>query len=146
MYINIKREGYNASIMIIQVVNGVSLLDSNKPIYVQIREVIEDQIVTGLLKEGDQAPSTNQLVQFYKVNHITVSKGINQLVEEGILYKKRGVGMFVSEGAREKLLHKRKKRLLNEYLVALVKEAEILGISEDELISYIRKEMGREKN
>ncbi len=124
----------------------MSRLDSNKPIYVQIREVIEEQIVTGLLKEGEQAPSTNQLVQFYKVNHITVSKGINQLVDEGILYKKRGVGMFVSEGAREKLLHKRKQRFVEEYIVNLVKEAEILGISDEELFELIRETKGREQN
>lgn len=120
------------------------LLDSNKPIYIQIREVIEDQIVSGVLKEGEQAPSTNQLVDFYKVNHVTVSKGINQLVDEGILYKKRGVGMFVSEGAREKLVQQRKEKFVEEYLVHLLNEAEILGITEEELISLIRKVKGRE--
>ena len=85
-------------------------------------------------------------MQFYKVNHITVSKGINQLVDEGILYKKRGVGMFVSEGAREKLLHKRKQRFVEEYIVNLVKEAEILGISDEELFELIRETKGREQN
>lgn len=85
-----------------------SLLDQDKPIYVQIREKIEDQIVDEQLKEGEQAPSTNQLVSFYKINHATVSKGVNQLVEEGILFKKRGIGMFVAEGAREKLIQKEK--------------------------------------
>ena len=118
-------------------------LDEDKPIYIQIREKIEDQIVKELLKEGEQAPSTNQLVNFYKVNHQTVSKGVNQLVEEGILFKKRGVGMFVAEGAKEKLLKKRKEAFIENYIVKLVDEAAILGISDDELLELIRKVKGR---
>ena len=118
-------------------------LDSNKPIYLQIREKIEDQIVSGLLKEGDQAPSTNQLVNFYKVNHVTVSKGVNQLVDEGILFKKRGVGMFVAEGAKEKLIQQRKEKFIEDHLIKLVEEANILGITEDELIDLIKRVKGR---
>ncbi|AWI13421.1 MULTISPECIES: GntR family transcriptional regulator [Bacillaceae] len=118
-------------------------LDNNKPIYLQIREKIEDQIVTGLLKEGDQAPSTNQLVNFYKVNHVTVSKGVNQLVDEGILFKKRGVGMFVAEGAKEKLIQQRKEKFIEDHLIKLVEEANILGITEDELIDLIKRVKGR---
>lgn len=118
-------------------------LDNNKPIYLQIREKIEDQIVTGLLKEGDQAPSTNQLVNFYKVNHVTVSKGVNQLVDEGILFKKRGVGMFVAEGAKEKLIQQRKEKFIEDHLIKLVEEANILGITEEELIDLIKRVKGR---
>ncbi|CEE02635.1 GntR family transcriptional regulator [Caldibacillus thermoamylovorans] len=118
-------------------------LDNNKPIYLQIREKIEDQIVTGLLKEGDQAPSTNQLVNFYKVNHVTVAKGVNQLVDEGILFKKRGVGMFVAEGAKEKLIQQRKEKFIEDHLIKLVEEANILGITEDELIDLIKRVKGR---
>ncbi|MFZ2464558.1 MAG: GntR family transcriptional regulator [Caldibacillus thermoamylovorans] len=118
-------------------------LDNNEPIYLQIREKIEDQIVTGLLKEGDQAPSTNQLVNFYKVNHVTVSKGVNQLVDEGILFKKRGVGMFVAEGAKEKLIQQRKEKFIEDHLIKLVEEANILGITEDELIDLIKRVKGR---
>jgi GntR family transcriptional regulator len=125
------------------VVKRVNNLDNNKPIYLQIREKIEDQIVTGLLKEGDQAPSTNQLVNFYKVNHVTVSKGVNQLVDEGILFKKRGVGMFVAEGAKEKLIQQRKEKFIEDHLIKLVEEANILGITEDELIDLIKRVKGR---
>jgi DNA-binding transcriptional regulator YhcF (GntR family) len=124
-------------------VKWVNNLDNNKPIYLQIREKIEDQIVTGLLKEGDQAPSTNQLVNFYKVNHVTVSKGVNQLVDEGILFKKRGVGMFVAEGAKEKLIQQRKEKFIEDHLIKLVEEANILGITEDELIDLIKRVKGR---
>lgn len=121
-----------------------NIFDNSRPIYVQIREIIEDQIVNNQLKEGEQAPSTNQLVNFYKVNHITVSKGVNQLIDEGILFKKRGVGTFVAEGAREILLEKRKKAFLQEHLTALLVEAEKLGITTDELINLIRSMKGRD--
>lgn len=119
------------------------LFDQDKPIYLQVREKIEDQIVNNQLHEGEQAPSTNQLVSFYKINHATVSKGVNQLVEEGILFKKRGIGMFVAEGAREKLIQKRKDSFVNEYIVKLVQEADKLSISETEIIELIKKVKGR---
>ncbi|ACL22726.1 GntR family transcriptional regulator [Desulfitobacterium sp. LBE] len=114
-------------------------LDNSKPIYMQIRELIEDQIVNNQLKEGEQAPSTNQLVNFYKINHVTVAKGVNQLIDEGILFKKRGLGMFVTEGARARLLEKRKDAFINEYLVGLLQEAGKLGISTEEIIELIHK-------
>ncbi len=119
------------------------LFDQDKPIYLQVREKIEDQIVNNQLHEGEQAPSTNQLVSFYKINHATVSKGVNQLVEEGILFKKRGIGMFVAEGAREKLIQKRKDSFVDEYIVKLVQEADKLSISETEIIELIKKVKGR---
>lgn len=115
----------------------------DKPIYLQIREKIEDQIVNDQLKEGDQAPSTNQLVSFYKINHATVSKGVNQLVEEGILYKKRGIGMFVAEGAKIKLVQKRKEAFVDQYVIGLVQEADNLGISEREIMDFIKQVKGR---
>lgn len=120
------------------------LFDKDKPIYQQIREKIEDQIVNGQLLEEEQAPSTNQLVSFYKINHATVSKGINQLVEEGILYKKRGIGMFVAAEAREKLMKKRKEAFVDQYVVALIQEANKLEISEQEIIELIKQVKERE--
>ncbi|WP_071392864.1 GntR family transcriptional regulator [Bacillus tuaregi] len=116
----------------------------DKPIYLQVREKIEDQILNDQLKEGDQAPSTNQLVNFYKINHVTVSKGVNQLVDEGILFKKRGIGMFVAEGAKEKLIQKRKESFVEDYVVKLVHEADKLGISEKEIVEFIKNVKGRE--
>ena len=116
--------------------------NNDKPIFIQVREIIEDQIVNGLLMEEEQAPSTNQLVSFYKINHATVAKGINQLVDEGILYKKRGIGMFVSAGAKDKLMDKRKKAFSDEYVVPLVQEASKLGISTNEIINLINQVKG----
>lgn len=120
--------------------------DQDKPIYIQVREKIEDQIINHQLKEDEQAPSTNQLVNFYKINHATVSKGVNQLVDDGILYKKRGIGMFVAAGAREKLIQKRKESFMEDFVVKLVQEAKKLDITENEMIEYIRKVKEREYN
>ena len=120
-----------------------NLFDQDKPIYLQVREKIEDQIVNNQLHEGEQAPSTNQLVSFYKINHATVSKGVNQLVEEGIFFKKRGIGMFVAEGAKEKLIQKRKDSFVDEYIVNLVPEADKFIICETEIIELIKKVKAR---
>ena len=119
-----------------------NVFDSNKPIFLQVRESIEDQIVNDQLKEGEQAPSTNQLVDFYKINHATVSRGVNQLVEEGILFKKRGIGMFVAEGAKKTLIDQRKLAFVDNYVKGLVMEAEKLGITEEEIFQLIKKMKG----
>ncbi|GAF14530.1 transcriptional regulator, GntR family [Bacillus sp. JCM 19046] len=115
------------------------LKDDGKPLFVQIKELIEDQIVKGQLNEGDQAPSTNQLVQFYKINHVTVAKGVNQLVDAGILYKQRGVGMFVAEGAKETLMKQRKEDFMDLYVMKIVEEADKIGLSEEELVTLIKQ-------
>lgn len=117
----------------------MKVFHDDKPIYLQVRERVEDQIIKKQLNEHDQAPSTNQLVNYYKINHATVSKGINQLVDEGILYKKRGIGMFVAEGAREKILKARRKSFVDDYIVTLVQEANKLEISDEEIFSYIKE-------
>ena len=105
----------------------------------QIKELIEDQIVNDQLKGNEQIPSTTQLVNFYKINHLTISKGINLLVENGIIYKKRGVGMFVAEGAKEKLLTQRKEQFLDQYLLPMIQEAKKLGISEEDISKMINQ-------
>lgn len=123
-----------------------SSLNDSKPLFLQIKERIEDQIVNNQLRAHDQIPSTTQLVQFYKINHITVSKGINLLVDSGILYKKRGVGMFVAEGAKELLLQERKHSFVSDFLVPMMKEANLLGIPQSELIRLIEQIKGSDTN
>lgn len=118
--------------------------DSSKPIFIQVRERIEDQIVNNQLKEGDQAPSTNQLVNFYKINHATVSKGINLLVESGVLYRIRGLGTFVAEGAKEKLIQARKRSFMDDYVLRMMQEADKLGTSDTEIIDLIKNFKGRD--
>lgn len=96
------------------------------------------------MNESDKVPSTNELVNFYKINHATVLKGITQLVDEDILYKKRGVGMFVAEGAKKKLIQKRKDVFVDDYVVRLVQDANKLEISESEIIALIKCAKGSE--
>lgn len=114
-------------------------LNSDKSIYVQIAETIENEILSGNLKEEDQAPSTNQFAKIYQINPATAGKGLNLLVEEGILYKKRGLGMFVSPGARKSVLKKRQAAFLEETLPEIIAEAKRLEISTEEIIEYIEK-------
>jgi len=112
--------------------------DSTKPIYIQIAEQIEDEILTKVLAEGSQVYSTNQISSLYQINPATAGKGINLLVDEGILYKKRGLGMFVAEGAVKLIQKKRRLSFYNDYLIKTLTEAEKLGITKDELVNMIR--------
>lgn len=119
-------------------------LNLDKSIYVQVAEIIENEILLGNLKEEDQAPSTNQFAKVYQINPATARKGLNILVDEGILYKKRGIGMFVAEGARKKIIKKRQVAFFNEILPEVIKEADRLEITLDELIDYIKELKGGE--
>lgn len=115
------------------------MLRDDQPLFLQIARLLEDDIIQGHLREGDQAPSTNQLAAFYRINPATVLKGINLLVDEGILVKRRGIGMFVAEDARRKLTEKRKAAFFRDKVTALVEEARKLGISPDEIIAMIKE-------
>ncbi|NLM42613.1 MAG: GntR family transcriptional regulator [Clostridiales bacterium] len=117
-------------------------LDESKLIYIQIAEAIEDAVITGELNEGDQVYSTNQFARLYGINPATAAKGINLLVEEGILYKKRGIGMFVADGARSKIVSKRRNRFIEEYITKLIREAEKLNLTKEELIDIIKNYEG----
>ena len=114
-------------------------LTEQKSIYLQISEMIETDILRGILLEEEQVPSTNELARLYTINPATAGKGVNLLVEEGILYKKRGIGMFVAAGAREAILKKRRKSFEETHLAPLLREAESLGITREELIAMIRE-------
>lgn len=118
-------------------------MDDSRPIFMQIAERIEDDIIEGELPEESQVPSTNQFAALYRINPATAAKGVNLLVDEGILYKKRGIGMFVKTGAREALREKRRERFYEEYVVAMVREAEKLGITTEQLTEMIRKGAGQ---
>jgi len=111
--------------------------DDIRPIYLQISEGIKDDILKGLLNEEDQVPSTNQLVSLYKINPATAAKGINSLVEEGIIYKKRGIGMFIASGAKSEIIKTRKKAFFDEYVLKLMAEAQKLNIPKESIIEMI---------
>lgn len=117
-------------------------LNDRKPIFEQIKDWISDQIISGTLKEDDRVPSTNEIVQFYKVNHLTVAKGVNQLVDQGVIYKKRGVGMFVALDAKEKLMGERKQNFKEEYLKPMMDEARKLGLTDQEISQLITEMKG----
>jgi DNA-binding transcriptional regulator YhcF (GntR family) len=117
------------------------LVDDSSPIFLQIAERIEDDIIEARLAEETQVPSTNQFASFYQINPATAGKGVNLLVEQGILYKKRGVGMFVATGARARLLEKRKEQFFEQYVVTMLREAEKLGISTEQLVNMISREV-----
>ena len=121
------------------------LLDFNseKPIYIQLAEAIEDDILNGIFEEEQQVISTTEISVNFKINPATAGKGINLLVDEGILYKKRGVGMFVSTGAKEKILQKRKDSFFESYIQALLEEASKLNISKDDIIKMIERGMSK---
>lgn len=113
------------------------LLSQDKSIYLQLSEMIETDILREILLEEERVPSTNELAKLYTINPATAAKGVNLLVDEGILYKKRGIGMFVAEGAKEQIIGKRKAAFYDNYVRNLLEEAKSLGISRDELVAMI---------
>ena len=113
-------------------------LDDGTPLFVQIAEQLADDIVGGALAEGARVPSTNELAAFYRINPATAAKGINLLVDDGVLEKRRGIGMFVAAGAQEQLRAGRRKRFAEQYVDPMLAEANRLGIDTDTLVSLVR--------
>lgn len=112
-------------------------LDDNKPIFLQIKEHLEDSIINDSIKAGERVPSTNEFAAFYKINPATAAKGINELVAEEILYKRRGVGMFVTDNAKEILIEKRKQTFYENFILPLKEEAKKLRISDGDLMKMM---------
>ena len=113
------------------------MIDDSRPIFVQIAEPVENEILDGTLPEEGQVPSTNEFAAFYRINPATAGKGVNRLVEDGLLYKKRGIGMFVATGARARLLERRTSAFRAEHLMPLLATAAQLGITDHQLIDMI---------
>ena len=105
-------------------------------LYRRIAKTLEDGILSGAYRDGDPVPSTNQFARLYAINPATAARGVNELVEAGILYKKRGLGMYVCEGAREKLLEARRKQFERETLKTFLQEAGRLNISRETLVQW----------
>lgn len=112
--------------------------DSLKPIYVQIAEWLETEILRGNLPEDERIYSQYQLAEMFNINPATAAKGLNILADEHIVYKKRGLGMYISPQAQETILNKRKNHLLQQMVKELVQEAKRLNVSESELIRMIQ--------
>ena len=111
----------------------MNVIIENIPIFARIAEGIKDHILMGDLKEGDQLPSTTQLSNEYDINIATVNKGINVLVSAGVVFKKRGIGMFVAEGAVKKLKAERRKTFKVIFLRTFLDEADRIGYTNEEL-------------
>ena len=114
-------------------------MNESRPVFVQIMEIIENDIITGVYETDDLIISTTQIAKVYSVNPTTAVKAISKLTDAGILYKKRGIGMCVAEGAREKITGRRRDVFLNRTIGDAVAEAKTLGISTDELIEVIKR-------
>ena len=122
-------------------------LNDQSMIYLQIAQMLEDDILRGVYREEEQVPSTNELARGYHINPATAAKGVNLLVADGILYKKRGIGMFVASGAEQAVRDKRKSAFYDEYIKPMVKEGASLALSGEELLSMVRRAIveGEEK-
>jgi GntR family transcriptional regulator len=114
-------------------------LEEGAPLFVQVAERLADEIADGGLLEGEQVPSSNELAAYYRINPATAAKGINMLTDEGLLEKRRGIGMFVALGAQARLLGERRKRFAERYVEPLIAEASRLGINADELVTLVRE-------
>jgi DNA-binding transcriptional regulator YhcF (GntR family) len=113
-------------------------LDEGTPLFIQIAEQLADDIVDAVLDEGARVPSSNELAGYYRINPATAAKGINMLVDDDVVEKRRGIGMFVADGARERLRAERRKHFAEQHLDPMLAEAKRLGIDTDTLVSLIR--------
>lgn len=109
------------------------------PLFIQVAQWIEEEILKDHILEEEQIPSTNQFATLYHINPATARKGFGLLTDEGIIYKKRGIGMFVATGAKEKIMKRAKERFLNESLKSLLEEAKQLHMTKQDVIEMLSK-------
>ena len=128
---------YNSNALTRKGAKAILNSNSTKPIYVRIAEWIESEILNGHFKADEKVYSQYQLAEMYTINPATAAKGLTLLVDENILYKKRGLGMFVASGAKEFIINKRKDQTLKHLVQELVLEANQLQISKKDLIAMI---------
>lgn len=114
--------------------------NDNTPIYLQLKERVVTMLLDGLLKPGEALPSVRQIAADYQLNPITVSRAYQELADESLIEKRRGLGMYVSEGAPEKLLNSERERFLREEWPAMLIRIERLGLSLDNLLKKPAKE------
>jgi GntR family transcriptional regulator len=115
------------------------VLDEGTPLFQQIGAQLADDIAAGTLAEGERVPSSNEFAAYYRINPATAAKGINVLIDQGLLEKRRGIGMFVAAGARQRLLAERRQRFTQLYVEPMVAEAGRLGMDTDALVSLVRE-------
>ncbi|MCI6884523.1 GntR family transcriptional regulator [bacterium] len=120
------------------------ILNDQSLIYQQIAQLIEDGILNGEYPEESQVPSTNELARVFGINPATAGKGVNRLVDSGLLYKRRGIGMFVAPGAAEALRRKRREVFMKDEIKSLLREARRLGLSKAELLALLAAQADEE--
>ncbi|MDO4916149.1 MAG: GntR family transcriptional regulator [Rothia sp. (in: high G+C Gram-positive bacteria)] len=113
------------------------MLTGNKPIFQQLADHITAEILKGTYPEESQIPSINEFAEFFRINPATANKGINILVSQGVIYKKRGIGMFVATGARSILRNEGRQEFINAFISPLVAEATALGVSKDDVLAAV---------
>ena len=121
------------------------MFDDRSPIYRQIAEQVKADVVSGVLDGDEQVMSTNQYAAFYRINPATAAKAFQQLVDEEILYKKRGIGMFVNPTARDTLRAQRRQRFFTDVVDPMVAEARAVGIPLEEVVARIQRLAGKEE-
>lgn len=121
-------------------------MNDSQPVFMQIMETIENDIITGVYQTDDLIISTTQISKLYSVNPTTAVKAVSKLTDAGVLYKKRGIGMCVAEGARENIFEKRKETFLSSTVTAFITEAKRLNISIDEIIDIIKNKESEASN
>jgi GntR family transcriptional regulator len=112
-------------------------VSDERPLFLQVVEHLEGAIIDGSLPEESQVPSTNELAAFHRINPATALKGVTRLVLDGVLYKRRGIGMFVASGAREQLRQRRRAAFSRQFVQPLIEEARRLGLEPDEIKALI---------
>ncbi len=115
------------------------MFDDRSPIYRQIAERIKADVLSGALEGDDQIMSTNQYAAFYRINPATAAKAFAELVDEGVLYKRRGIGMFVSPDARERLRAEHRERFFADVVDPMVAEAKTIGVPLDDVVARIQQ-------
>ncbi|WP_069386484.1 GntR family transcriptional regulator [Cellulosimicrobium cellulans] len=113
------------------------MFDGPEPIYLQIAQMIRAQVLAGEAAEEEQVMSTTELATTFRINPATAAKAFAELVDEGVLYKRRGIGMFVAPGARERLLEQHRARFFDEVLAPALAQADVLGIPTDRIVDYV---------
>lgn len=115
------------------------IFDEQKPIFLSVASWLEDDILAGVFAEESQIPSITEISVQYKINPATALKGVNVLAEAGLLYKKRGLGMFVAKEARQRLKQLRRQGFYGDFVIPLAREARRLGLSQAELTQMIER-------
>ena len=111
--------------------------NDKQPIYRQLRDLVAERIIDGTFPEGEAIPSVRQVASDYQINHLTVSKAYQELVDAGLLEKRRGLGMFVTEGACRSLTHGEKQQFIDEEVPAFLDRARVLGFELQEVVELL---------